>query len=79
MEQTKAAIRQFLERFIQGHDLQDDDDIFAMGYVKSMFAMQLVQFMEQTFAITVEDADLEMENYRSINAMADFVTRKGGG
>jgi len=44
--------------------------------VNSMFAMQLVQFVESTFGIAVENDDLELDNFRSIDALAALVERK---
>ena len=76
MEESKARIREFVGRHVRGHDLQDDEDIFATGFVNSMFAMQLVQFVEQAFGITVENEDLEIDNFRSVNAIAALVERK---
>ncbi len=75
-EEVKARIRQFLARSLSHIDLQDNDDIFGLGLVNSLFAMQLVLFVEQDFQITVENEDLELDNFRSINALADFVTQK---
>lgn len=74
----KQQIRDFLTRFFRDHKLADDEDIFATGYVNSMFAMQLVQFVETTFGIAVESDDLEMDNFRTVNAIAALVERKQG-
>jgi methoxymalonate biosynthesis acyl carrier protein len=76
--ETKSQIREFVSRFFRGHDLQDGEDIFATGFVNSMFAMQLVNFVEQTFGIAVESDDLEIDNFRSIDAIAALVERKQG-
>ncbi len=73
---TKQQIREFVSRFFRGHDLQDGEDIFATGFVNSMFAMQLVNFVEQTFGFTVESEDMEIDNFRSINAIAALVERR---
>jgi acyl carrier protein len=74
--QTKERIRDFLSRFVRNQQLSDDDDIFASGFVNSMMAMQLVMFVEKEFSFTVEDEDLEMSNFRSVNAIASLVERK---
>ena len=74
----KQQIRDFLTRFFRDHKLSDDEDIFATGYVNSMFAMQLVQLVETTFGIAVESDDLEMDNFRTVNAIAALVERKQG-
>lgn len=73
---TKARIAAYLSRFFPVQDLADDDDIFELGFVSSMFAMQLVSFVEHEFGITVENEDLELEHFRSISALDAFVTRK---
>jgi methoxymalonate biosynthesis acyl carrier protein len=46
--------------------------------VNSMFAMQLVQFVESTFCVACESEDLEIDNFRSIDALTAFVQRKLG-
>jgi acyl carrier protein len=56
--------------------LKDDDDVFALGFVNSLFAMQLVMFVESQFDVTIGDEDLELDNFKSINAIADLVFRK---
>jgi methoxymalonate biosynthesis acyl carrier protein len=78
-DEIKARIRTFVQRFIRGRELADGEDIFATGFVNSMFAMQLVQFVETEFSVAVEDADLEMDNFRSIDALTALVERKTAG
>lgn len=73
---VKAKIREFLARFFQDLRLADDEDIFALGFINSLFAMQLVLFVESEFGFTVEDTDLDIENFRSLNAMASLIERK---
>jgi acyl carrier protein len=72
----RTKTRTFLAKFFQNLDLQDDQDIFAMGFVNSLFAMQLVLFVESEFGISVEDEDLDIDNFKSINAIANLVERK---
>lgn len=76
MEEIKVKIKNFLSCFFAGHELQADEDIFALGFVNSMFAMQLVLYIEQEFQITIENEDLDFDNFRTINAMAVLVERK---
>jgi methoxymalonate biosynthesis acyl carrier protein len=76
---VKQQIREFIERHIRQRDFDDDVDIFALGFVNSMFAMQLVLFVERDFGIKVEDEDLEIDNFKSVNAIADLVERKRRG
>ena len=44
--ETESKIKQFLSRFFKSHDLQPEEDIFALGFVNSLLAMQLVAFVE---------------------------------
>ncbi|MEC4880335.1 MAG: acyl carrier protein [Scytonema sp. PMC 1070.18] len=76
MKEIQAKIKEFLSRFFRNHDLQLDEDIFALGFVNSMFAMQLVLFIEQEFKITIDNEDLEFDNFRTINAMTHLIERK---
>lgn len=75
-ESIKAQTREFMGKFFQSSNLKDDDDIFALGLVNSLFAMQLVMFVEKTFSMTVEDDDLNIDNFRTINAITQLVLGK---
>jgi methoxymalonate biosynthesis acyl carrier protein len=76
MDQTQSKIKEFLSRFFKNHDLQPEEDIFALGFVNSLLAMQLVAFVEKEFGIQVEDEDLDLDNFRSIQAISRLVERK---
>ena len=78
MDHTEIKIKEFLSRFFKNHDLKRDEDIFALGFVNSLLAMQLVAFVEKEFGIAVEDQDLDLDNFRSIGAIARLVERKRG-
>jgi methoxymalonate biosynthesis acyl carrier protein len=74
--EIRTRVRAFLARFFRDHQLADGEDIFATGYVNSMFAMQLVQFVEGEFGVTVESEDLELDNFRSVDAITALIGRK---
>ncbi len=78
MDERKVKIKQFLSRFFRNHELKDDEDIFALGFVNSLLAMQLVAFVEKEFQVTVEDEDLDLDNFRTIDAIDALIERKGG-
>jgi acyl carrier protein len=78
MDETQLAIKQFLARFFKNHDLQPAEDIFALGFVNSLLAIQLVAFVEKTFGVQIEDEDLDLDNFRSIDAISRLVARKRG-
>jgi methoxymalonate biosynthesis acyl carrier protein len=72
---NKAKIKEYLSSFLRNHDLQDDEDIFALGFVNSLFAMQLVLFVESVFEITIKNEEIDLDNFRTINAIADLIER----
>ena len=76
MDQIQVKIKEFLSRFFKNHDLKPEEDIFALGFVNSLLAMQLVTFVEKEFGIHVEDEDLDLDNFRSIQAISNLVARK---
>jgi len=82
MAESRTRIRDYLARFFPGYELRDEDDIFKLGFVTSMFALQLVTFLEREFNIIIENEDLELDNFRSVQALNGMVGRKtaaGGG
>lgn len=76
----EASVRETVKRFIFDSvripHLGDDDNLFQTGIVNSLFAVQLMTFIEKTFAIEVGIDDLEIENFKSLNAATAFVLRK---
>lgn len=78
MDAVKEKVKSFLRRFFRKHELQDDEDIFALGVVNSLFAMQLVLFIEKEFQIKVGNRDLNLDNFRTINAICNFIMSKLG-
>lgn len=75
-QDIRTSIASYLARFFPGHELRADEDIFSLGFVNSMFAMQLVTHLEHAYGLTVENEDLELDNFRSIDALHAFVERK---
>jgi methoxymalonate biosynthesis acyl carrier protein len=71
-----AKIKAFLGKYFKNLELQDDQDFFALGFVNSLFAMQLVLFVEKELGVPVSNEDLDIDNFRSINAITALVQRK---
>lgn len=78
MDDIKQRIKGFLEPNLGGQELSDQDDIFSLGYVNSLFAMQLVVFIEREFSLTIGPEDLEFDNFRTVSGMAGLVAAKQG-
>lgn len=76
MEDEKIKIHAFLKRFFRKRDICDDEDIFTLGFVNSLFAMQLVMFLEKEFSLKVDNKDLDLNNFRTINSMVRLIEQK---
>lgn len=76
---TGTTVKAFLQKRIGGEvPFNDDDDIFKMGLVNSLFALELVVFLESTFGITIENEDLNLEHFSTVNNLEAFINRKKG-
>ncbi|WP_374582916.1 acyl carrier protein [Frankia sp. CiP3] len=52
-------------------------DLFDSGVLSSLFAMELVVFVEKAFDVSIEREDLALANFRTVRAMTDLVQRLG--
>lgn len=75
-DEIRQKTKAFMAIHFKNYDLQDEDDIFSLGFVNSLFAMQLVMFVEKEFQLKVQDDDLLIDNFRTINAVLDLVQRR---
>jgi methoxymalonate biosynthesis acyl carrier protein len=74
----KETVKRFILSSINFTLLEDDDNLFESGIVNSLFAVQLMTFIEKTFSIEVGMDDLDIENFKSLNATTAFVLKKNG-
>lgn len=79
----KEKIRQFIEAnlvvFEDEAEFTDSDNIFEMGFVNSLFAMKLVSYIEQEFTIEVDNEDLEISNFNSVDRIVGYIENKKAG
>lgn len=73
---VKEIIRNFIGNSVNIDAVHDDENLFASGVINSLFAVQLTTFIERKFGIEIGMDDLDIENFKSINATAAFVARK---
>lgn len=71
---VKQKVKGFLSEFVRTDALGDDDNLFETGMLNSLFAMQLVLFIEKEFDFQVSNENLNMDNFKSINAIAEMIT-----
>jgi len=78
MESIKEKIRVHITEavFEEKDKIKDDTLIFQEGYLDSMGFVMLLGFLEETFGVKPDDADLIEENFESINAIKHYVLQK---
>lgn len=69
-------VRTFLGKYISDPQVDGELDLFASGLVNSLYAMQLVLFIEKEYGIQVANEDLDYENFKSVNAIVNFINLK---
>ena len=73
----EAKITKFIQEKIGPEfTVGPDDNIFKSGLVNSMFALQLITFLESEFNIKVANEDLNLKNFSSVNNMMEFLSQK---
>lgn len=76
----KDMIKQFINTNVLTDEevvLDGEDNIFELGIVNSLFSMKLITFLEDTFHISVEYEDMNLDNFSSINNILEYLKRKG--
>ena len=53
-----------------------DTDLFESGVLDSLAFIELLVHLEQEFGVTTSADDLEVEHFRSITRIAEFVTAR---
>ena len=76
----RIVIKEFIEKnFLfseQDKDLDDTASFLDNGIVDSTGMLEIVEFVEEEFDISIEDDELVPENLDSIKRLTSFVTRK---
>jgi len=81
MADKTEQIRNFIiENFLLDEDatLADDTSFLEEGIVDSTGVLELVEWLEETYGIQVEDDELVPENLDSVARIAAYVARKQG-
>ena len=82
MEQIKQSVKKFILENFLFEDNEDalsyDDSFLKKGIIDSTGVLELVNFVEDEFEISVNDEELIPENLDSVNKLAKFVNEKAG-
>ncbi|MBF6542266.1 acyl carrier protein [Nocardia brasiliensis] len=75
---ARSELREFVAKRFPAGELTDDRDIFESGFVNSLFAMELVMFIEQQLGERIPNDELMLDNFRTVDRMLALVGRIGG-
>lgn len=78
-EQVRAYIEQNLVVFDEEMELGNDDHIFKQGFVNSLFAMKLVNYIEHDFHFQLDNEDLDIANFSTVNRIVALIEKKQQG
>lgn len=57
-------------------ELTAEDDLLTTGLIDSLGVMQLINFVDETFMVSVAPEDVTIENFQTVNAIASYVARR---
>ena len=57
----------------QGVDFNDEDPLLEEGIIDSLGLLEVVTFIETEFALSVQDADVTLDNFGTVSAIASYV------
>jgi len=76
--EAKEAIRDWLQENVSANgELSDDYPLIEKGILTSLQTVELVMFVEDRFGITVEDDEVNEENFATLGDIAVLVESKG--
>jgi acyl carrier protein len=80
MTNYPRELREFIvENFLYGQEdeqLSNSASLLALGIIDSTGVMELVNFLEQRYQITIDDEELIPANLDSIDRLVLFITQK---
>ncbi len=68
-----------IENFLFGstdNPINDEDSFLETGIIDSTGILELIEFIETTYSIAVDDTELIPENLDSLNNLEKFITLK---
>jgi len=77
----KEKVRAFILEYAAGKgvtSVRDDEPILTNNIIDSLGSLRMVDFLETTFPLTIEDTDMLPENFQTLNACETFIKGKLG-
>ncbi len=74
-------VRQFIKSnflFDENAELSDQKSLLGSGVIDSTGVLELIAFLEQEYHVKFRDSDLVVENFDTVEKIANFIVRKTG-
>ncbi len=75
MNDVRESIQSFLQKSLKRPPESASVDLFEGGFVNSLFAMQLIVFLEKILGRRIPGREIKRENMKSVDAMALWMER----
>lgn len=77
---VKEKVRAFVLEYAGGRvtSVGDNEPILTNNIIDSLGSLRMIDFLETTFPLTIEDTDMLPENFQTINATELFICQKLG-
>jgi acyl carrier protein len=79
LNEVRDHIRETMLIGLSDQSIEPDESLLERGVIDSTGVLELVEFLEERYAIEIEDKDITTDNLDSLNAITAFVLRKLGG
>ena len=75
---TRERIYNFFVQKKRADGLDYDTELLRSRHINSLFALEIVRFVEKEFSVKLPRKEISEENFHTINAIAALVERLGG-
>lgn len=69
---------EFFKRKGKSDGLTFDTDLFKGGFIDSLFALEMVVYLEEAFGVRLKDKEITEDNFRTISSIAAVIRRAKG-
>ena len=69
----KEKIMEFFISKNKAENLKYDTDLLKGGFINSLFALEMVVYLEKTFKIKIKNKDITEQNFKTIDNIAKVV------
>lgn len=76
MDDVNRKVNSFIMKYSRLNNIGEDQDIFQLGFANSLFAMQLILFMEKEFDISISNDEISLDNLNTIHNICKFIMGK---